>query len=98
MLRNKDAAEKFCNGDNKTKCCKPNISFSFFQFIFILNQINSVTQLFKYLCMAKSKASAATVFSPPDKLSIGRNLKRRHNSLRLIHSSPIKGNQKSAMD
>lgn len=28
-----------------------------------------------YLCIAKSNASAATVFSPPDKLSIGRNLR-----------------------
>lgn len=27
-----------------------------------------------YLCIAKRSAKAATVFSPPDKLSMGRNL------------------------
>ena len=38
--------------------------------------------------MEKSKASAATVFSPPDKLSIGRNLIKDTKSL-VMHRSDI---------
>ena len=35
---------------------------------------NTSTELIIHLWIAKRSANAATVFSPPDKLSIGRNL------------------------